>query len=258
MLAWSVMMNKPYSYSIFFDFIESYLPTGFLNINADDPIMQQLERVMEENEQFITMADLSQIKFLFVSKGLRQMIGVEPSELNPGHFVEVTHPDDLSRLGLLRAQTFVVEKEVLETDKGSALVSFTIRLRNPAGEYHNHLCQAYFFYSPGPYKAVYLLQVISKVDWYKMKKQDYHHYKGKDFSLFKYPDEHLLKISPGLSEREMEIIKLIGSGLSSKQIADKIFLSVHTVNTHRSNILEKSGKASVPDVIYGLKEQGLL
>lgn len=252
------MVKNPYNYSIFFDFIESYLPTGFLNINPDDPIMQQLEQIMEENDQFITVADLGQIKFLHVSEGIRKMIGVEPGELNPGHFVEVTHPDDLNRLGLLRAQTFVVEKEVLETQKGSALVSFTIRLRNTDGVFRNHLCQAYFFYSPGPHKAVYLIQVISNVDWFKWKKNEYHHYKGKDLSLFKYPDEHLLKISPGLSDREFEIIRLIEKGLSSKQIADKLFLSVYTVNTHRSNILEKSGKASVPDLIYELKEQGLM
>jgi hypothetical protein len=252
------MVKNPYNYSIFFDFIESYLPSGFLNINPNDPIVQQLEQVMEENNQFITVADLGQIKFLYVSEGIRQMIGVEPGELNPGHFVEVTHPDDLHRLGLLRAQTFVVEKEVLETQKGSALVSFTIRLRNTDGVFRNHICQAYFFYSPGPHKAVYLIQVISNVDWFKMKKQDYHHYKGKDLSFFRYPDEELLKIGPVLSVRELEIIKLIEAGLSSKQIADKLFLSVYTVNTHRSNILEKSGKASIPDLIYELKEQGLL
>ncbi len=124
-------MSGAYSYSIFFDFIESYLPSGFLKIGTEDPIIQQLNLLMDENDQFITVADLAKIKFLYVSEGIRRMIGVEPSQLNPSHFVEVTHPDDLSRFGLLRAQTFVVEKEVLETKMGSALVSFTIRLRNP-------------------------------------------------------------------------------------------------------------------------------
>jgi hypothetical protein len=93
------MMKKPYSYSLFFDFIESYLPSGFSNINSDDPIVLKLNDLMEENDQFITLSDLSQIKFLFASDGIRKMIGVEPRELNPGHFVEVIHPDDLNRLG---------------------------------------------------------------------------------------------------------------------------------------------------------------
>jgi hypothetical protein len=252
------MGNHPYNYSIFFDFIESYLPLGFRDISADDPIMLKLEKLMEENDQFITVANLEKVQFLYVSKGIKGMLGVEPNELNPGHFVEVTHPDDLSRFGLLRAQTFVVEREVLETQKGSALVSFTIRVKNTDGIYRNHLCQAYFFYSPGPHKAVYLLQVISKLEWYKPKKNEYHHYKGKDLSLFRFPDEDLLKIGPMLSNREMEIIKLIESGLSSKEISENLFLSIYTINTHRSNILEKSGKASIPDLIYELKEQGLL
>lgn len=249
---------KAYSYNIFYDFIESYLPSGFLNVKPEDPIMLKLNDLMEENEQFITMADLSQIKFLFVSEGIRQMLGVEPHELNPGHFVEVTHPEDLNRLGLLRAQTFVVEKKVLETHKASALVSFTIRLRNPAGEYHNHICQAYFFYSPTPHKVVYLLQVISKVDWFKFKKNCFHHYSGPDISQFRYPDEKLLNIGPNISMREFEIIKLIETGLSTKQIANKLFLSEYTVSTHRANILEKFGKATLSDLIYDLKNQGLL
>ena len=253
-----MMMSKPYKYSLFFDFIESYLPSGFRNIDAKDPIVLKLKEVMEESNQFITVADLGHIQFLYVSDGIKEMIGVEPSQLNPGHFVEVTHPDDLSRLGLLRAQTFIVEKEVLETKKGSALVSFTMRLRNPAGVYINHLCQAYFFYSPGPYKAVYLLQVISNVSWFKMKKQDFHHYKGKDMSLFRFPDENLLRIGPNYSVRELEILRLIESGLSSKEISKKLFISLFTVNTHRSNILTKSGKSQISDLINELKEQGLL
>jgi hypothetical protein len=252
------MEKTPYDYSIFFDFMESYLPSGFVDICADDPIMLKLEELMEENDQFFTVSDLRKIQFLYASQGIKRMLGIEPCELNPGHFVEVTHPDDLSRFGLLRAQTFIVEKEVLESGMGSAMVSFTIRVRNTDQQYRNHLCQAYFFYSPGFHKAVYLLQVIGNVDWFKMKKDKFHFYKGKDFSLFRFPDEDLLKIGPTISVREFEIIRLIESGLSTKQIADKLFLSVFTVNTHRSNILEKSGKATVSDLIYELKEQGLL
>lgn len=42
-----------------------------------------------------------------------------------------------------------------------------------------------------------------------------------------------------VSEREIEIISLIAEGYSNKQIADKLFLSTHTVTTHRKNIMNK-------------------
>ena len=43
-----------------------------------------------------------------------------------------------------------------------------------------------------------------------------------------------------LSDRELEILKLVADGYSSKQVADKLFLSELTVNTHRCNMLKKT------------------
>lgn len=44
---------------------------------------------------------------------------------------------------------------------------------------------------------------------------------------------------PNISQREAEILKMISQGLNSQQIADGLFISRHTVNTHRKNILKK-------------------
>ncbi len=42
-----------------------------------------------------------------------------------------------------------------------------------------------------------------------------------------------------LSEREVTVLRMINDGLLSKEISDKLHISVHTVNTHRQRILEK-------------------
>jgi DNA-binding CsgD family transcriptional regulator len=52
-----------------------------------------------------------------------------------------------------------------------------------------------------------------------------------------------------LSVRETEILRLISKGLSSKQIADKLFISVHTVNTHRQNIISKMNVSTTTEAI---------
>ncbi|RZM24215.1 MAG: LuxR family transcriptional regulator [Pedobacter sp.] len=52
-------------------------------------------------------------------------------------------------------------------------------------------------------------------------------------------DEGQDQISELLSLREKEIIQLIKLGLRSKEIADKLSLSIHTVNRHRQNIFQK-------------------
>lgn len=48
-----------------------------------------------------------------------------------------------------------------------------------------------------------------------------------------------------LSDRETDVLVLVAKGLSSKEIADKLNISVHTVNSHRKNITHKTGIKSV-------------
>lgn len=56
-------------------------------------------------------------------------------------------------------------------------------------------------------------------------------------SILRLNDENTEKKE--LTTKEIEIIKLISSGLTSKEIGDKLFISPRTVDTHRHNILKK-------------------
>ncbi|MDP4798355.1 MAG: response regulator transcription factor [Crocinitomicaceae bacterium] len=57
-----------------------------------------------------------------------------------------------------------------------------------------------------------------------------------------------------ISKRECEIITLIAEGFTNQQIAEKLFLSSHTVNTHRKNIMAKLGvKNTAGIVMYAIK-----
>lgn len=54
------------------------------------------------------------------------------------------------------------------------------------------------------------------------------------------------KLHPeGLSAREKDVLRLVATGLSNKEIADKLFISIHTVVTHRKNITDKLGIKSI-------------
>jgi len=48
-----------------------------------------------------------------------------------------------------------------------------------------------------------------------------------------------------LSKRETEVLQWIAKGMANKEVADKLFISVHTVISHRKNISEKIGIRSV-------------
>jgi two-component system nitrate/nitrite response regulator NarL len=61
-----------------------------------------------------------------------------------------------------------------------------------------------------------------------------------------------------LSEREIDIVKELATGLTSKEICQKLHLSFYTVETHRKNINSKLGFSNAAEVIRYAMESGLL
>ena len=61
-----------------------------------------------------------------------------------------------------------------------------------------------------------------------------------------------------LTDRELEILKLIIADFSSKEIAEKLFISIRTVETHRKHIMEKLHTKSIITLIHYAAQNGLL
>ncbi len=61
-----------------------------------------------------------------------------------------------------------------------------------------------------------------------------------------------------LSAREREILQLVAEGNSSKEVANLLNLSVHTVETHRSNLMQKLNLRGLPELILYAVRKGLI
>jgi DNA-binding CsgD family transcriptional regulator len=55
---------------------------------------------------------------------------------------------------------------------------------------------------------------------------------------------------PSLTRREKEIMQLVSQGFSSKEIAVKLFISSHTVESHRKHILHKLSVKNAPQMVH--------
>ena len=62
----------------------------------------------------------------------------------------------------------------------------------------------------------------------------------------------------GITDRELDVIRLISEGLSNKLIADKLELSTHTVNTHRKNIMAKLDIPNTAGIVMFAVKNNLL
>ncbi|PJH74416.1 MAG: DNA-binding response regulator, partial [Anaerolineae bacterium CG_4_9_14_0_8_um_filter_58_9] len=65
-------------------------------------------------------------------------------------------------------------------------------------------------------------------------------------------------LDPSLSPRENEILRLLVDDFSSKEIAEKLVVSISTVHTHRNNLMRKLGLSSRRELIQYARQKGLL
>ncbi len=81
---------------------------------------------------------------------------------------------------------------------------------------------------------------------------DMHFFCGEVLEVLKEnnSDKGNLNCSPvSLSDREMEVVKLISEGYTNSQIAVVLHISNHTVNTHRKNIMRKIGVGNTAGIV---------
>jgi DNA-binding CsgD family transcriptional regulator len=248
-------------YRLFLKFIDYYQDVGFDGIKKSDPLLQEMHALMKKNKQYFYIADMLQLRILYTCQTVHQVLGIEPSQFNPAFLFTCTHPDDISRHSISRARMFQLCHDMfiesINTGKEKyAVMSTSMRYRHADGHYINFLVQGYAFTTSNPVPTTYALFVNTDISWFGPLKHGYNYYIGDDLSYFRIPDKKLILTGCIFTDREFEIIKMIREGLHSEEIGKKLFISPHTVDTHRRNILKKTDKATTSELIIDLQEKG--
>ena len=80
---------------------------------------------------------------------------------------------------------------------------------------------------------------------------------GKNF----FPEPKVIPTSMGeapLTEREMEVLRLMCKHMTNKEIGEELFISEHTVKYHKSNMLAKTGFEKAIDLAFYMISNGLI
>lgn len=104
-------------------------------------------------------------------------------------------------------------------------------------------------------RIVYLLALVSDIS--HLKKEGRQHFcfqNGPESRLYVIDNETDACVQlEMLSKRETEIARLLGQNMTSEQIADRLSISLHTVNTHRQHMIRKMGLSDTTDLLNFLK-----
>ena len=207
-------------------------------------------------KQCLYVADWSDSVIPF-AKGVEDMLGYPKHEFNFLFLTTCFHPDDKA----------IVEKIIhgamdhITTTKNGSLDLYhlmTYRMRKKNGNYIKVLrkTMGYEFDSQNVMISnMSLLTDISfmnssnKVDW------ELH---VKDLNVEKLRQDIHQQFIGFFSERELEIIKMIKGGFTSNMIATETNISIHTVATHRKNILRKIGGGNIAELLSFCEQNGII
>jgi DNA-binding CsgD family transcriptional regulator len=196
-----------------------------------------------------------------VSPSLQELTGFDPGTVTFNDILSAIHPDDVDFV--VKAEAFLTRFFFENIGREKLLnykISYNFRGKLNTGDYvmFNHQAMMLTLDENGGYGKS--LNINTRIDHLT----NINNYKVSLIGLNGEPsfmgvdiDKSLQQAEP-YSKRETDVIRLLAEGLSSKEIADRLFISELTVKTHRKNILEKADCKNTTQLISVCIRQGLI
>jgi len=238
-------------------FIESELDYSILDYHK--PFLERLDVI---DSSTIMIFDLYKREHIYVSSKFETVLGYNIDEANEEgteYFNRYIHPDDL--LTLTEAGVYFLEmalKVPVDEIKNHKLIS-EYRMKKASGEWlrvvEQHVCLEFDKFG-NVWLSLSMLDISPNQDLDSPAQSRLLNFKTGE--LFSFPPESVVNEKLPLTKREKQILDLLSTGLISKQIADKLYISTNTVNTHRQRIIEKLNVANTAEAVKYASGIGLV
>lgn len=213
--------------------------------------------------QAFSVLDFYQYRHLH-AEGYEHYFGWKDAEMSSEKILEIVHPEDKEAFGMLYYLVLegLMNMPIPVKNIGHFCISYRIRMASGA---YCRVLETNSILESDEAKNIPLicLSQMTKVDAEHADTAVRYYFKlfRDEFDSVGIMGEYLKQYSPEVnifSENEIKIVSYIKAGLTSKEIADKICLSKHTVDKYRKNLLEKTRTKSSPQLTDYMIRLGLI
>ncbi len=219
-------------------FVEADLDYELLNKHID--FLEQMEAV---NDSAISIFDLNKKEHIYISDNFSKMLDYDLEEMKRqgnDFFDSKVHPDDFLNNLKNGIELIKFSYSVPIKHRRDYKLLSEYRIKNGKGDYIRIIEQQQILELDKKgnfWVALSTVDISPNQDLNEGVKARIFNFRTKEFVHFPFQSQR--KEDDKLSKREKQILGLIKDGMLSKEIAEKLYISVHTVNTHRQRILEK-------------------
>lgn len=204
--------------------------------------------------------DFYQRQVIFYSSNFGKLLGfrqVDYKSIGQQFFAEKIHPDDALKCSLSGVSILKIMNNFSSNEKLNHKMVTEYRMLNAENRYVR-LVEQYQVLELDPKGQIWLTLNIVDIspnqnEMEESKSKLLNFRTGQIIAMEDAP-----KVQYELTDREKEILKLVKDGFLSKEISDKLSISVHTVNTHRQRFLEKLGANNSMEAVTFASKYGLL
>jgi len=246
---------------IFFKFLMQY---KFDEKSLDYSIIEKhktaLQALSEISNSGISVFDICKREVVFYSSNFGRLLGYSPVDYERAgqiFFADKIHPDDKLKLSLLAVSSLKLFNSFSTDEKLNHKMIQEYRMLNSDNKYVR-LIEQYQMIELDNKGQIWLMMGVVDVS------PNQEEYNGIKSQLLNFRTGKIVPIEPApkaqieLTKREIEILKLVKEGLLSKEISNKLSISLHTVNTHRQRFLAKLGANNSLEALMFATKFGLI
>lgn len=224
-------------------------------------IHKQIIETFHVGPYYYFIFDLIASKFRFMSESVKDILGYASEDIDVGFLLSKIHPKD-HHIFLNSENTFSEFLSKVPVQKITKYkLSFDYRIQNSLGVYVRVLQQSVVLQHDDKGKIGASLVIHTDISQIKSDDTSKLSIIGLDGEPSFYDVMAKKMYEPSkdfFSKREKEILYHLIKGIQSIEIAEKLSISRFTVDTHRKNILAKTGTKNTPELINKIVTEGLL
>jgi len=236
--------------------IHKIFSPGYVIKDIRHPVIDKLNhplfiKIIRYTDQVIFIINHTTFTYEYISDNVMAVYGRTPKDLNLASMADSYHPDDFPAL---QSKVFPAYLKCFSSlspeDQLRMILQYNYRVRHIRGHYMQiHQKNIPLTVERG--KVILGMAICTDVSAYKKDNNIYFRNTVVRDSGEKIELENNMNdiVTSVLTPREVEILSLTASGFSEKQIADQLFLSIHTIKTHRKNMVKKAGVKNAAELV---------
>ena len=235
-------------------------------VNEDDydivkPKLEMIRRLAEVEGSVYAVYDLNRNNYILQSEEQKQIFGTANTgeEIDFSMHYDRIHPDDLAFVLETDNMLYQFYSELPANEKKDYKLIYDFRNLNTEGFYVRYIHQSVVLEqdrNSRTWLALVISHLYSDCEEYKEPQRRLINMKSGKLHLFNCDETSVS--GDILTKREKEILTLISRGYDSVNIADKLSISINTVNNHRQNILRKTKSGNATQAVLYCKRLGVI